>query len=613
LVHIRRIDVKGFKTFNKKVSLNLDKGLTVITGPNGSGKSNIMDAIKFSLGELSPKELRGSSFEDVISKIGKDQDLKSAYVAIQFDNTDRRIPIDSDYVTVSRQYVKGGEGVYRLNGKRVSRRQINDALSSTGLNISGINIIPQGAVTRLAEITPEERRKIIEDMVGIGVFDDKKADAKTHLQQAEINIRVASAKVEEVRSRVESLEKERNDLIRGKFLKEEIKELQAKAVSRRVLNVEEELSNLLKETGRLKETLERTRKEKENLVNEKQSEEESRNELDEEKADLTQESLKLERKIAELTVESARTKVELQETQNRIIDLKQAREKTHKEENNLTDKKRVLEKKTVKLKEERSNFTEEYSKLDENKQTILNKIENNKNVTTGLLTEIEGLDKQITQAMDKKRRAETKINHEKNRLDLLTSQIMEAKLNLRKNEQQISLINEKLKASDQEVNTQKSHIVNVKNTIEKTRTFLISRRNALEEAKTTLENAKETKLHIQAGKKAMEEAGLEEAPSEVIKQLKEERIRGIKGRIASLIKIKPGYRRVLELAAEGWLNAILVKDLKAAVSCIEITKKNKCGRLKIIPLSRIASTKPVSLRFGASGKRVLLLHTINCS
>ncbi|MEM3079646.1 MAG: AAA family ATPase, partial [Thermoproteota archaeon] len=174
MVYIKRIDIRGFKTFHRKVSLKLDRGLTIITGPNGSGKSNIIDAVKFALGELSPKELRGSSFEDVISNLGEGEGLKSAYVAIQFDNADRRIAVDSDYVTISRQYVRAGEGVYRLNGKRVSRRQINDALSASGINVSGVNIIPQGTVTRLAEVTAEERRKIIEDMTGIGVFDEKK-------------------------------------------------------------------------------------------------------------------------------------------------------------------------------------------------------------------------------------------------------------------------------------------------------------------------------------------------------------------------------------------------------------------------------------------------------
>jgi len=188
LVYIKRIDIKGFKTFTKKVSLKLDKGLTVITGPNGSGKSNIVDAVKFALGELSPKEMRGSSLEDLISKSLSEHEAESAYVAIQFDNSDRRIPIDSDLVTISREFSKNGEGIYRVNGKRVSRKQLTDLLSSAGIHVNSFNIVPQHAITKMAEIAPEERRKIIEEMIGIAVYDARKTEALEELHKAEVNI-----------------------------------------------------------------------------------------------------------------------------------------------------------------------------------------------------------------------------------------------------------------------------------------------------------------------------------------------------------------------------------------------------------------------------------------
>ncbi|TMI47788.1 DUF2813 domain-containing protein, partial [Candidatus Bathyarchaeota archaeon] len=109
MVYIKRIDIRGFKTFNKKVSIPLDSGFTVITGPNGAGKSNILDALKFSLGELSARELRGGSLSALIHKSGAET-ARSAHVAVQFDNSDRKIPVDSDLVTVSREFSTGGEG-----------------------------------------------------------------------------------------------------------------------------------------------------------------------------------------------------------------------------------------------------------------------------------------------------------------------------------------------------------------------------------------------------------------------------------------------------------------------------------------------------------------------
>ena len=170
MVYIKRIDIRGFKTFSKKVSVSLDKGFTVITGPNGSGKSNILDGLKFALGELSPKELRGASLSDLVHK-SQGEGARSAHVAVQFDNSDRRIPVESDLVTISREFSKGGEGIYRLNGRRMSRKQVQDILSSADIQVSGFNMIAQHAITRLAEIGTEERRRILEGLVGIGIFE----------------------------------------------------------------------------------------------------------------------------------------------------------------------------------------------------------------------------------------------------------------------------------------------------------------------------------------------------------------------------------------------------------------------------------------------------------
>jgi len=104
MVFVKRIDLRGFKTFGRKVTLKLGQGLTVITGPNGSGKSNIIDALRFALGELSPKELRGATISDLISKTNIPNPPRSVYVSVQFDNTDRRLPIDSGSITISREF-----------------------------------------------------------------------------------------------------------------------------------------------------------------------------------------------------------------------------------------------------------------------------------------------------------------------------------------------------------------------------------------------------------------------------------------------------------------------------------------------------------------------------
>src|SRR5438094_195154 len=296
---IKRIDLRGFKTFNKKVSVNLDTGFTVITGPNGSGKSNILDALKFALGELSPRELRGRSLSDLVHK-SQGEGARSAYVAVQFDNSDRKLPVDSDLVTISREFSKGGEGIYRLNGRRLSRKQVQDVMSSADIQVTGFNLNSQHAVTRLAEISTEERRRILESLIGIGTFETKKAEARVQLQEADLNLKVAAARVDEVRQRIEQLERERNDLLRFNLLRIEINSQQARIFSAQIITLENRHQEMSQTLEQEQHQLDQVRHEREDLTQRRAKIEQDRRSFEEKTVTQgNQELFDLERRIAE--------------------------------------------------------------------------------------------------------------------------------------------------------------------------------------------------------------------------------------------------------------------------------------------------------------------------
>ncbi|MCK5563079.1 AAA family ATPase, partial [Candidatus Bathyarchaeota archaeon] len=239
--YIKKIELRGFKTFGKSTSIYLNRNLTVIIGPNGSGKTNIMDAILFGLGELSARRLRAESFSKLIFHGVPDANIekaKRAKVIIQFDNSDHRIPIDTNTVTVSREVNRSGQSVYRLNGRRISRTNMLDMLSMAGISSTGQNIVIQGTITRMAEISPVERRKILDDMVGIAQYDAEKAEAEEKLRVAEISIRTAMGRVDEVQRRVDDLERERNQLLRHNFIQGEIQRLEAIKISHEIAKIE---------------------------------------------------------------------------------------------------------------------------------------------------------------------------------------------------------------------------------------------------------------------------------------------------------------------------------------------------------------------------------------
>jgi len=261
--YIKKIELKGFKSFGPRtVKVVLDKGFTAITGPNGSGKTNIVDATLFALGELSTRRLRAESAAKLIfhgsEKAGLEK-AKKAKVIVQFDNADGRIPVDTTTVTISREVHRNGQSVYRLNGRRISRTHILEVLSMAGISSTSQNIILQGTITRLTDTSPVERRKIIEDLVGIAQYNAEKAEAEEKLQAADISIRTAMGRIDEVQRRVDDLERERNELLRYAFIENEIKKFEAVKLSHDMAQTQKQTKETSTQADKVQNTVERLR------------------------------------------------------------------------------------------------------------------------------------------------------------------------------------------------------------------------------------------------------------------------------------------------------------------------------------------------------------------
>ena len=176
MVHIRKVEIFGFKSFGfKNTIVDFQPGLISISGPNGSGKSNILDAIIFALGENRPKVMRADKLRSLIHDIegsGR-RGPKMSRVTVHFDNSDRKIPVDSDNVSITREMDDKGENLYYLNQKKNQRAHILDLLEVANAGLNQLNVVQQGTVTRISEFSPEEKRKSIEDLIGLSFFDEK--------------------------------------------------------------------------------------------------------------------------------------------------------------------------------------------------------------------------------------------------------------------------------------------------------------------------------------------------------------------------------------------------------------------------------------------------------
>ncbi|MBR3630213.1 MAG: chromosome segregation protein SMC [Oscillospiraceae bacterium] len=202
-MYLKYLELQGFKSFPDKIRLTFDKGLTAVVGPNGSGKSNIGDSVRWVLGEQSTKTLRGNKMEDVIfsGTVGR-KPMGFAAVTLVIDNSEGRLEGYGDEVSVTRKLYRSGESEYRINGKSVRLKDINELFMDTGLGRDGYSIIGQGRIAEIVGQKSNERREIFEEAAGISKFRYRKTEAERKLQQAQDNMDRLSDIVGELESRV---------------------------------------------------------------------------------------------------------------------------------------------------------------------------------------------------------------------------------------------------------------------------------------------------------------------------------------------------------------------------------------------------------------------------
>ncbi len=210
-MYLKSLEMQGFKSFPDRTKLEFGQGATVIIGPNGSGKSNISDAMRWVLGEISSKSIRGSKMEDIIFG-GADsrRPMGFAEVSVTFDNTDEVGKIDCPYdeVTVTRKYFRGGDSEYYINKKACRLRDIYELFMNTGIGRDGYSIIGQGKIAEIISRKDDERRSIFEDAAGIAKFRHQKNDSERKLKATEDNMERAADILAELSGRIGPLERE---------------------------------------------------------------------------------------------------------------------------------------------------------------------------------------------------------------------------------------------------------------------------------------------------------------------------------------------------------------------------------------------------------------------
>ncbi len=208
-MYLKSIEISGFKSFGKKSSLEFNVPISSIVGPNGSGKSNVAEAFRFVLGEQSIKSLRGKRAEDLIFNGGKESARSNrASVKLTFDNTQRIFAIDFDDVSIERVVNRDSSSEYLINGSQVRLKDISELLSNAHIGSSGHQIISQGEADRILNSNVRERREMIEDALGLKIFQYKKEESVRKLEKTGENIKQVESLRREIAPHIKFLTKQ---------------------------------------------------------------------------------------------------------------------------------------------------------------------------------------------------------------------------------------------------------------------------------------------------------------------------------------------------------------------------------------------------------------------
>lgn len=227
-MYLRSLELQGFKSFPDKIKLNFDSGLTAVVGPNGSGKSNIGDAVRWVLGEQSTKTLRGNKMEDVIFS-GTKQRKPTGFASVTLNIDNHSGILGDEYgeeVSVTRKLYRSGESEYRINGRSVRLKDVNELFMDTGMGRDGYSIIGQGRIAEIVSAKSSERRDIFEEAAGVSKFRYKKEEAERRLASAEDNLSRLRDIAAELEGRVEPLRLQAEKAKKFLVLAEEQKQLE---------------------------------------------------------------------------------------------------------------------------------------------------------------------------------------------------------------------------------------------------------------------------------------------------------------------------------------------------------------------------------------------------
>ncbi len=584
---LKELELKGFKSFPTRTTITFTEGITAIVGPNGSGKSNIIEAIRWVMGENSAKSLRGDRMSDIIFS-GTDtlDPVNLAEVTLSINNQDHFLNSDLDNIQITRQMNRTGASDYYINKKRCRLRDITDLFVDTGLGKESFSIISQGQVEEILNSKPQERRSIIEEVAGVLKYKEQKSETNVKLEDTMNNLDRVRDILFEINNQLEKLEEESKKAKKYLSLKEKFVEIDLSVtveeiddLYQKVKDIEVQLSELTIKKQLLEREIVRVEKQRQQTIGIRQKTDEELDFLQKEHLDLIQ---KIERQEGTIQLVETRNQHEAEqkntitETFNKLKDeIKEVKRKRTQVTQNLSDKKdeyQILKKKEKELKESIQSFSTNREEL------------------------MEDLRAEYFDALQSK----TAYNNEKNYLERQRSQL-EARYkriqkeeetlqeDYRKQEEQEKAIREKRNQKEKKVEdllqtyaSLDAQIQEKNRLIEQLTQVLQQKRQESEKLKNRIESLENMQENY---------TGYYSGVQQVMKSAAD--LSGIKGTVAELIEVPEYLTEALDTSLASSSQFIIVEKDQDGREAIEFLKRKKAGRATFLPLETI---KPRSVQ-----------------
>lgn len=600
-LHLKEIELENFKSFGRRVSIPFLKGFTAITGPNGSGKSNISDAILFVLGPRSSKAIRAKNLSDLIFNGGKSKSpSKFCKVSLIFYNDDRTIPIDEGEVKLTRliRISKTDKGKYNsyfyVNGKPSSQTEFENLLAHARISADGYNMVRQGDINNLTQLSPVDRRKMLDDVAGISRFDKDIQRAEEKRKQVEADLEKIGILTDEIKRQLKELDRDRSDALKYKDIKEKLYkykilhalkkkesyELQIKTFNGQIEKFEKEKVETEGRKDEIRQNLRDTRIRLE--------------EIEKELADLSGgEASKLKEKIDEIKLNQMRSKDLGQTAKEDIDDYKRGNSKISADLKTATKQLKVYEKNLIDVEEELNKHKTRKSELSKELKEL-------EELAAKSDTDLMNMQREITKLghdLDTKRELIHKQNLEKelfeDRLKRLESDIQEADEQIKKYEFELQENDWHLKELEKPKDKSESaetvgHRLNKAREKEKK---LFQEAKEMEGVITNLTREKNN-AKMQAKSAELISQGYNRAVQTILDARDTGKLKGIHGTIAELGNVNEKYNDALIVAAGGRMQSIVVDSDENAAQAISYLKKNNIGRATFLPLNKMVTGKP---------------------